>query len=130
MNVKAKIGAWSSVVGGGVLLIGEDGRMVGQIAFLCHDDRLRERGMQEKLAQICCDAINTRTTPDPISDPRVRAIVELLREANNDLKAYVDADWPERMRRQYPDMQRRWKRDMELCRRIDAAMRAIEEGGE
>lgn len=69
-------------------------------------------------------------TPDPLSDPCVKALVDLLREASGDLKAYVDADWPENLRAQYPSYQRKWERDMELCHRIDASLRAIEEGGE
>ena len=58
MNIKAEMGHWSSVVGGGVHLIGPKGNMIGQIAFLCHTDDLRDKDMQMKLAQICCDAIN------------------------------------------------------------------------
>ena len=58
MNIKAEMGHWSSVVGGGVLLTDEKGRMIGQVAFLCHDDKLRDRDVQERLARICCDAIN------------------------------------------------------------------------
>ena len=58
MNFKAEMGHWSSVVGNSVHLIGQDGRMVGQIAFLCHDDALRGKDMQTRLARIICDAIN------------------------------------------------------------------------
>ena len=38
MCIKAEMGHWSSVVGGGVHLIGPKGNMIGQVAFLCHDD--------------------------------------------------------------------------------------------
>lgn len=58
MKIVAKMGHWSSVVGGGVLLADEKGRMIGQIAFLCHDDTMRDKDMQERLSRICCDAIN------------------------------------------------------------------------
>ena len=58
MKIKAEMGHWSSVVGGGVLLTDAKGRMIGQIAFLCHDDTLRDRSVQEKLSRLCCDAIN------------------------------------------------------------------------
>lgn len=58
MNFKAEMGHWSSVVGNSVHLIGQDGRMVGQIAFLCHDDALRGKDMQTRLSRIVCDAIN------------------------------------------------------------------------
>lgn len=30
----------------------------GEIAFLCHDNCLRDRVVQERLGQICADAIN------------------------------------------------------------------------
>lgn len=33
MKIVAKMGHWSSVVGGGVLLADEKGRMIGQIAL-------------------------------------------------------------------------------------------------
>jgi hypothetical protein len=58
MKIKAEIGAWSSVVGGGVLLKDENGRMIGQIAFLCHTDTLRDKDTQVNLAEICTKAIN------------------------------------------------------------------------
>jgi hypothetical protein len=63
MKLKAEMGAWSSVVGGGVLLVADDGRMAGQIAFLCHDDALRDKSTQEQLARLCCDAINGTRAP-------------------------------------------------------------------
>lgn len=59
-------------------------------------------------------------------DPRVLALVEALRDARSDLAAYVEADWPEASRIQYPPLQAKWKRDMELCWRIDAALAAWE----
>jgi len=60
MKIKAEVGAYSSVVGGGVLLVadGGKGRMMGQIAFLCHDDQLRDKALQERLSRIIADAIN------------------------------------------------------------------------
>ena len=54
---------------------------------------------------------------------RVKALVALLREAREDISVYVDTDYPEISRAEYPDIQRRWHRDMEMCRRIDAALR-------
>lgn len=58
MKMKAEMGHYSSVVGNSVHLIGEDGRMIGQVAFLCHSDEMRDKDVQTKLAQIICDAIN------------------------------------------------------------------------
>ena len=57
------------------------------------------------------------------SDTHGERVKALLREAREDLASYVDADYPETSRAKYPDIQRRWHRDMELCRRIDAALR-------
>lgn len=52
----------------------------------------------------------------------VKPLVDLLHEARNDLAVYVDYDWPLHLREQYPDIKKKWKRDMELCFRIDAAI--------
>lgn len=68
-----------------------------------------------------------RPAVDPMDDPRVTALVGLLKEARDDIEAYVDADWPENLRAQYPSYLSKWERDMELCRRIDAVLSALEE---
>lgn len=62
MKLKAEVQAYSSVVGGGVLLIGDSGHMVGQIAFLCHSDDLRDKELQAHLSRVICDAINKDQT--------------------------------------------------------------------
>lgn len=67
--------------------------------------------------------------PAALAVPEVRALVELLREARAKLATYVDADWPEALRENYPPVQAKWRRDMELCWRIDAALRAMEAEG-
>lgn len=64
MKITAKLGHWSSIVGNSVLLIGEDGRMIGQVAFLCHDDTLRDKDVQARLCRIICDAINKEKPND------------------------------------------------------------------
>lgn len=58
MKLKAEVKAYSSIVGGGVLLTGDGGQMVGQIAFLCHSDELRDKSLQSELSRVICDAIN------------------------------------------------------------------------
>jgi len=58
MKLKAKVGSYSSVVGGGVLLTDAKGRMIGQVAFLCHDDTLRDRRVQERMADLIADALD------------------------------------------------------------------------
>lgn len=62
--MKAEMGHYSSVVGNSVHLIADDGRMIGQIAFLCHTDELRDKDTQARLAKIICDAINEENNND------------------------------------------------------------------
>lgn len=58
MKLKAELGAYSSVLGNSVHLIGEDGRMLGQVAILCHTDDLRDKDVQAELCSKIADAIN------------------------------------------------------------------------
>ncbi|MGK7653193.1 hypothetical protein ACSQ76_12480 [Roseovarius sp. B08] len=58
MKIKAEMGAYSSIVGKSVHLLSEDGRMIGQVAFLCHTDDLRNEDLQNELATLICKAIN------------------------------------------------------------------------
>jgi len=44
----------------------------------------------------------------------------LLREARTDLEDYVTQEYPKHA---HPYFERQWNRDMELCRRIDAALK-------
>ena len=62
MKFKAEMGHYSSVVGNSVHLIAADGRMVGQVAILCHDDTLRDKDAQTQLCRVICDAINAQAT--------------------------------------------------------------------
>jgi hypothetical protein len=50
---------------------------------------------------------------------QIAALTELLREARTDLEAYITHEYP---KDQHPYYERQWNRDMELCRRIDAAI--------
>jgi hypothetical protein len=52
----------------------------------------------------------------------VARLQDLLREAADDIASYVRQDYPETDCAKYPDIQRRHQRDMELCRRICAAL--------
>lgn len=63
MKLKAEIGHYSSVLGNAVHLIAPDGRMVGQVAILCHTDDLRDKDVQTALCQTICDAINAKDQP-------------------------------------------------------------------
>ena len=69
MKVKAKLGNWSSIVGMGVHLIGPDGRMEAQIAFINHGEALRDRKTQERIAKIIVDAINNAEDIHPPAEP-------------------------------------------------------------
>lgn len=70
MKFKAEMGHWSSIVGNSVLLIGEDGRVLGQIAIMCQDDRLREKDVQTEL----CEKIYTALNADLCASGQVRAV--------------------------------------------------------
>jgi chromosome segregation ATPase len=52
----------------------------------------------------------------------IEHLLELLEEAASDLTAYVDAEYPPDTCAQYPDIANRRERDMELVRRIEAAL--------
>jgi len=54
---------------------------------------------------------------------RLAKAVELLKEARQDLEEYVTHEWP---KDEHPVYERKWERDMELCRRIDATLAEIE----
>lgn len=58
MKIKAEVLAYSSVVGSGVNLTNDAGRMIGQVIFMCHTDDLRGKERQLRLAMIIRDAIN------------------------------------------------------------------------
>lgn len=75
----------------------------------------------------CGDKCGTEvSTAQP--SPDVAELVALLAEARADLAAYVDADWPEHQRSNYPPIQAKWTRDMELCWQIDAALARVKGG--
>lgn len=67
-KIKAEMGHYSSVVGNSVHLIAEDGRMIGQIAILCHTDDLRDKDVQTEL----CERIVQAFDPDAL----IRAGIE------------------------------------------------------
>jgi chromosome segregation ATPase len=56
-------------------------------------------------------------------EARLGKAVELLKEARQDLEEYVTHEWP---KDEHPVYERKWERDMELCRRIDATLAEIE----
>jgi hypothetical protein len=56
-------------------------------------------------------------------DAKLAKAVELLKEARQNLEWYVTHEWP---KDEHPVYERKWERDMELCRRIDATLAEIE----
>jgi hypothetical protein len=60
--------------------------------------------------------------------PVVQELVAMLRVARIDLQSYVEADWPEKDRSN-PMIERKYQRDMAVCRQIDAALAKIKEAG-
>ena len=57
-TLTAKVGAYSSIVGGGVHIHEPDGRFAGQIAFLCQTDTLRDKDLQLAMSEAIADALN------------------------------------------------------------------------
>lgn len=57
----------------------------------------------------------------------VQALVVLIKEARSVLEAYVTHEYP---KDKNPYYERQWNRDMELCRRIDAALAAMKGQGD
>jgi len=68
-----------------------------------------------------CDSIGTQAVRD--LEAKLEKTVELLKEARQDLEEYVTHEWP---KDEHPVYERKWERDMELCRRIDATLAEIE----
>jgi hypothetical protein len=57
------------------------------------------------------------------AEAKLAKAVELLKEARQDLEEYVTHEWP---KDEHPVYERKWNRDMDLCRRIDATLAEIE----
>lgn len=76
MHLCAEVMAYSSVVGGGVLIIGNRGKgpMVGQIAYLCHTDTMRDRALQIAMSEAIAKALNDLfdARPTPVNRERQR----------------------------------------------------------
>lgn len=71
MNLCAEVMTYSSVVGSGVLIVGNRGKgpMVGQIAYLCHTDTLRDKGLQIAMSEAIAKALNELfATPEALAD--------------------------------------------------------------
>ena len=60
MTLRAEVMAYSGVVGSGVLVVGDRGKgpMVGQIAYLCHTDEMRDKDLQIAMSKAIADALN------------------------------------------------------------------------
>jgi hypothetical protein len=56
-------------------------------------------------------------------EAKLAKAVELLKEARQDIEEYVTHEWP---KDEHPVYERKWERDMELCRRIDTTLAEIE----
>jgi chromosome segregation ATPase len=79
-------------------------------------------GLEAKLAT--CEEIGRAFEEDAGQlRAKLEKAVELLKEARQDLEEYVTHEWP---KDEHPVYERKWERDMELCRRIDATLAEIE----
>ena len=74
MKLTAKVGAYSSVVGGGVHIHEADGRFAGQVAFLCQTDTMRDKALQIAMSEAIAKALNelfaARQAPATVPTPR------------------------------------------------------------
>jgi len=52
---------------------------------------------------------------------------ELLLDARYELRCYVEHAYFTGLRAQYPDQERRWRQDMDICFRIDKALKEMDE---
>jgi len=70
MKIEAKVGAYSSVVGAGVLIVGDGGkgRMEGQVAILCHTDTLRDKAVHLALCEVIAKALDGMEIPEADHD--------------------------------------------------------------
>lgn len=100
---------------------------------LSHRDMLK--GMMDRLGLLEAfeDAIveameNTEIVVTVADNPKTGSdlskIVALLKEARSDLEDYVTREYP---KNKHPYYERQWTRDMELCRRIDAALEELDQ---
>ena len=75
-SLTAKVGAYSSVVGGGVHIHEPDGRFAGQVAFMCQTDTMRDKALQiamsEAIAKALNDLFDARPTPSAESASAAR----------------------------------------------------------
>ena len=69
------------------------------------------------------DRIEALTAKLAEAEAKLAKAMELLKEARQDLEEYVTHEWP---KDEHPVYERKWERDMELCRRIDATLAEIE----
>lgn len=63
-----------------------------------------------------------------LAEERLVKATKLLDEARGDLSTYVGMEYPAESRAKYPSVERRWQRDMALCREIDAFLKEIDNG--
>jgi hypothetical protein len=70
----------------------------------------------------CADGMEAADRIEALT-AKLEKTVELLREARQDLEEYVTHEWP---KDEHPVYERKWNRDMDLCRRIDATLAEIE----
>jgi hypothetical protein len=57
MTLTVKVGAYSSVVGGGVHIHEPDGRFAGQIMIACQTETLRDKALQMAMCEVMAKAL-------------------------------------------------------------------------
>lgn len=76
------------------------------------------RSRYERVAQRYRLALSARDE----AEAEIERLRGLLKEAREELASQVEHEYPEQVRAAYPIMARKYKRDMDLCYRIDAAL--------
>ena len=91
---------------------------LGSFGYASSPNGAKEAAQQDHEARI-------RWALEPAPD--LAELVGLLQEARTDLQSYVDHDYPPETCAAHPSVARQHFRDMELCRRIAAALAKIKE---
>ena len=84
---------------------------------------VKERDAAEHRARMRKGFIEEARDERDRAEARAERLEALLREARRDLEVYITHEYP---KDEHPYYERMWNLDMELCRRIDAALKGEE----
>lgn len=84
---KAQIVPYSSVVGGGVMLLDKGGACVGQVMFMRHSVAGFSKEEQEHLSAIIADAINKDAQTPALTAGQIAMLAQLEQEHRDEMTA-------------------------------------------